>query len=247
MRSARINNIRQTSQRRTVTSLQVAGESIPLELGYNPRARRYLLRIRCDGSLRITIPRHGMQEEALAFAERKAEWIAHHRSRLMELVRKPVVTQHGSIIWFRGEQVSLSVQQLDEGWSALFQKEMIFSPVMTKDWRPLINSHLRKLAQKELPSRVMELAKLHALEINRVSIRDQRSRWGSCSVRRTISLNWRLIQAPVEVLDYVIIHELMHLREMNHSARYWKLVAEACPDYQAAESWLKRFGRELRQ
>jgi hypothetical protein len=78
-------------------------------------------------------------------------------------------------------------------------------------------------------------------------VRNQRSRWGSCSRRRTISLNWRLIQTPAFVRDYIILHELMHLREMNHSARFWRQVEIVCPDYRNAEHWLKQHSRMLRQ
>jgi predicted metal-dependent hydrolase len=85
----------------------------------------------------------------------------------------------------------------------------------------------------------MELAKLHGIEVARVSVRNQRSRWGSCSRRGTISLNWRLIQTPAWVRDYIILHELAHRREMNHSDRFWREVERLCPDYLAAERWLK--------
>jgi predicted metal-dependent hydrolase len=77
-------------------------------------------------------------------------------------------------------------------------------------------------------------------------VRNQRSRWGSCSPRGTISLNWRLIQAPPNVRDYIILHELCHLRQMNHSDRFWREVASVCPDYQRAELWLKRNGDLLK-
>jgi predicted metal-dependent hydrolase len=76
-------------------------------------------------------------------------------------------------------------------------------------------------------------------------VRNQRSRWGSCSRRGTISLNWRLIQTPVSVRDYVILHELAHLKEMNHSKRFWREVARLCPDYKEAENWLKRHSGEF--
>ncbi len=91
----------------------------------------------------------------------------------------------------------------------------------------------------ELVPRTLELAQQHQLRVTRVTVRNQRSRWGSCSARGTISLNWRLIQTPLFVRDYIILHELMHLREMNHSARYWRCVEEVCPDYRTAEAWLK--------
>jgi len=103
-----------------------------------------------------------------------------------------------------------------------------------------VQGHLRGLAERELPVRTRELARLHGIAVGRISVRAQKTRWGSCSARGTISLNWRLIHAPPHVADYLIIHELMHRREMNHSARYWKLVARACPGYRRAEEWLKK-------
>ena len=89
-------------------------------------------------------------------------------------------------------------------------------------------------------------AQRHGVEVKQVTVRNQRSRWGSCSARGTISLNWRILQAPASVCDYLIIHELMHRREMNHSARFWRHVADACPDYRSAEAWLNKHSHLLR-
>ncbi len=113
------------------------------------------------------------------------------------------------------------------------------------DLRPSVSNYLRSLAELELPPRAMLLAQQHQLPVRRVTVRDQHSRWGSCSVRGTISLNWRLIQTPQFVSDYIVLHELMHLKEMNHSARFWQLVQEVCPNYETAERWLKVEGRQL--
>ena len=105
---------------------------------------------------------------------------------------------------------------------------------------------LRDRATQELPAFVLELAARHGLFVTRISIRDQRTRWGSCGRDGHICLNWRLVLMPPAVRDYVIIHELMHLRQMNHSRRYWSLVADACPGYQAARLWLREHGDSLR-
>ncbi|MGH8024741.1 MAG: M48 family metallopeptidase, partial [Limisphaerales bacterium] len=110
---------------------------------------------------------------------------------------------------------------------------------VTGDLRPAIERHLRALAANELPARTFEFAALHQLSVRRVTVRAQRSRWGSCSFNGVISLNWRLIQTPPFVRDYIILHELMHLRQMNHSARFWSEVERVCPDYRGAKSWLK--------
>lgn len=110
---------------------------------------------------------------------------------------------------------------------------------VTGDLRPAIERHLRALATNELPARTFEFAALHQLSVRRVTVRAQRSRWGSCSFHGVISLNWRLIQTPPFVRDYIILHELMHLRQMNHSARFWSEVERVCPDYRDAKLWLK--------
>jgi predicted metal-dependent hydrolase len=105
---------------------------------------------------------------------------------------------------------------------------------------------LRARAALELPVRLKEMAARFGLSVSRVSVRNQRSRWGSCGRDGHICLNWRLVAMPDWVRDYVIVHELMHLRRMDHSPRYWKLVAGAFPDYQAARAWLRQHGRSLR-
>ena len=87
---------------------------------------------------------------------------------------------------------------------------------------------------------------MHGLQVTRVSIRNQRSRWGSCGREGHICLNWRLILMPAWVRDYVMIHELMHLRRMDHSPAYWSQVAVACPDFDKARRWLRDHGHTLR-
>jgi predicted metal-dependent hydrolase len=104
---------------------------------------------------------------------------------------------------------------------------------------------LRALAHEVLVPRLRELAQEHGLEVSRISIRNQRSRWGSCGPDGHICLNWRLVLMPEWVRDYVIVHELMHLRRMDHSPQYWALVAEAYPDYARARQWLRDHARTI--
>jgi predicted metal-dependent hydrolase len=106
-------------------------------------------------------------------------------------------------------------------------------------------TRMRALAHTQLTSRCWELADKHAVPISGVTIRDQRSRWGSCSARGSISLNWRLIRMPAFVSDYVILHELMHRRQPNHSAAFWREVGVVCPDWRDAERWLRKNGRDF--
>ena len=102
-----------------------------------------------------------------------------------------------------------------------------------------LERELRARAESELAARLRVLAHEHGIGVSRVSVRSQRSRWGSCSRSGHISLNWRLAQMPGWVRDYVMIHELMHLKRMDHSSTFWKLVAKACPEYEAARRWLR--------
>jgi len=105
---------------------------------------------------------------------------------------------------------------------------------------------LRATAEVELPARLHELAAQHGLQVSRVSIRNQRTRWGSCGREGHICLNWRLVVMPPWVRDYVIVHELMHLRRLDHSPAYWRLVSAACPSYRDARRWLVANGPALR-
>jgi predicted metal-dependent hydrolase len=104
---------------------------------------------------------------------------------------------------------------------------------------------VRQLAEAELTRRTIALAAQTNSEISRITVRNQRTRWGSCSRRRAISLNWRLIQTPAFVVDYIILHELMHLRQMNHSQHFWDEVEKVCPTWREAEKWLRQHGREI--
>jgi predicted metal-dependent hydrolase len=104
----------------------------------------------------------------------------------------------------------------------------------------------RARAETELPPRLLALAARHDLQITRISIRNQRTRWGSCGRNGHITLNWRVILMPEWVADYVLVHELMHLRRLDHSPAYWALVAAACPRFRDARRWLRDNAERLR-
>lgn len=108
------------------------------------------------------------------------------------------------------------------------------------------HDRLRRQAALDLPRRLHTLAEILGLTVTRVSIRDQQTRWGSCGRDGHICLNWRLVAMPDSVRDYVLIHELMHLRRMDHSPAFWQLVAAACPGHAEARRWLRLHGASLR-
>lgn len=104
---------------------------------------------------------------------------------------------------------------------------------------------LRSEAKEYLSKRTEELSISHSIQFSKVTIRDQRTRWGSCSSKKNINLNWKLIMAPSDIIDYVIIHELCHIKEMNHSQGFWSLVQTYIPDYVERRKWLKMNGKKL--
>ena len=229
-----------------VVHLSVGPQKLPLLMVRNPRARRYLLRLRPDGTARVTIPRGGSPAVARQFVERHAAWLERELQRLRVQPRKPAAWKIGTEILLRGDTIRIEAGPGGEAETVHFGGGSVRVPDPAADLRPAIEGHLRQLAARELPPRVLELAARHGLTVRRITVRSQKSRWGSCSRRGTISLNWRLIQTPAFVSDYICLHELMHLRQMNHSPRFWREMERVCPDYRKAERWLKEHSGLLR-
>ena len=207
------------------------------------KARRYILRVRPDGTLRVTIPRGGSRAEAMAFMARHLAWVARERARVRR-EQTPARWTQGTRVLLAGELHAITVERTADGTTARLGR--LSAPVHdVADVRPQLERALRDEARKLLVPRLQQLASTHGLEFSRVSIRGQRSRWGSCSRAGAIALNYRLIQMPVPVCDYVLLHELMHLKQQNHGPRFWALVESACPQYREAERWLRTSGRKL--
>jgi len=249
--------------------IQFGEVTIPVKYVRHPKARRYVLRVSRDGSARLTLPRSGSKLEAFRFAQRQLDWIQAQYLKQRAAAGAAGVDgrarwQHGSEFLFRGERKTIAVR---EDGTIRFAGEVValrgeesdlpnqenccgrgrpHSEGVEKDLRPQIEAHLRALATGELTRRTRELAAAHEVQISNVTIRNQKSRWGSCSARGNISLNWRLIQTPPFVSDYIIVHELMHRREMNHSRRFWKQIAVAFPRFREAENWLRKHSALLR-
>ncbi len=226
--------------------LSVGAATVRLLLVRNRRARRYVLRVTKDGAARVTVPRGGSTVEARKFAAKNIAWLEKQLLRRASECSAAKPWLLGTEILFRGRLVRLESCVNGESGMIRFGDQDLRVNDPSGDLRPVLERYLRWLAVRELPHRVLELSALHQVPIRRVSVRNQRSRWGSCSRRGTISLNWRLIQAPEHVRDYIILHELAHAKQMNHSRRFWKEVARLCPGFEQAEAWLKQNGRRLR-
>lgn len=223
---------------------QPAEDPASIDFVRMPRARRYILRVRPDGGIRVTVPRGGSRAEARRFVEQHAAWIRQERLRV-RAAPQPRNWHDGTVILFHGEPTVIRLLRQNGEIRAAYATRTVRIPTDAEDVRPYIERDLRLLAADELVPRLRELAVAHALVVGRVTIRNQRSRWGSCTRRGSIALNFRLVQMPPAVSDYVLLHELMHLKQQNHSVRFWRLVERACPTFRDAERWLKTEGRSL--
>lgn len=192
-----------------------------------------------------TVPARGSEREARAFVEQHRDWLARARARH---ARKPRVAESwtvGTAVLWRGVMTEIRSADAGEQPVVCLAADVFPVPSPGGDLRARLEAQFARRAKIELPARTWELAAETGADVKHVTVRNQRSRWGSCSAGGTISLNWRLVQTPDSVRDYIIYHELMHLREMNHSDRFWARVQEVCPRWREAEQWLKRNGSLL--
>jgi predicted metal-dependent hydrolase len=204
----------------------------------HPRARRYVVRVTAEGRVRLTVPTRASVAGGLRFVDRQLAWIAREWTR--QEARAAAWTS-GTVVWFRGQRVALTVEER----AVVIGDRLHRVPHADGDVRAAVERGLRALATRELSGRAREMARMHGIAIASVSVRNQRSRWGSCSTRGTIALNWRLIQMPAHVSDYVIVHELAHRRQPNHSPRFWREVETLYPAWRESERWLRKYGKEL--
>lgn len=174
-------------------------------------------------------------------ADQRTVFVRHRRAQRYILRVLDDGTLRVTLPRWGSKHEALAFVERSATWIAGQQLKQQSRPVVVHPDEPA----LRRRAAKELPAELLALADVHGITVTRVSIRNQRSRWGACSSRGSITLNWRLLLVPPFVREYVMIHELMHRREMNHSRRFWRHVATACPHYQDARTWLLAEGRRL--
>ena len=221
--------------------LIVEGQALPLRLRTHSRARRMSLRVAPDGeSLSLVLPPDVSPDQGLAFAAAQEDWIA---ARLAELpVRVPFAV--GSCVPLRGEV--LEVRSAPEARRGVWCEDgQILVSGRSEHLARRLRDYLKAEARAQIGPAVRDKAARLGREAGRVSLRDTRSRWGSCSAKGDLSFSWRLILAPPRVLDYVVAHEVAHLAEHNHGARFWRLAGDLALDLAAGRAWLKAHGRDL--
>jgi predicted metal-dependent hydrolase len=221
--------------------LQVGKEVLPLVIKRHRSAKRICLRYHPGNhAISLTLPRHTRVVEGLNFLTQKSEWLI---TTLLEMPSKKRI-KPGVVIPLLGERVRVKHDK-QQRYAYLLKDEVLTISGEREEFTKRMTDALRKVAREEITTRALKMAKKTERRIQRITVRDTRSRWGSCSSTGNLSFSWRLIFAPEEVLEYVVAHEVAHLRYMNHSEKFWNLVSYLCPNYEAAKAWLKLHGKEL--
>lgn len=229
--------------RRTETlTLAHGGELLTVRLRRNAAARRLILRIRADsGEPVLTIPARTSLKDARAFLARHGEWIAVRLARLPE--RVPFID--GAVLPIRGVSCRIVGTGGTGRGRIVLTGDALHVPGEAAHLSRRVLDWLKSEARTDLAAAVARHGAALGVKVGKLSVKDTKSRWGSCAASGALSFSWRLILAPPFVLDYLAAHEVAHRIEMNHSDRFWNVVARACPEWEAAERWLTAHGAGL--
>ena len=212
---------------------------VEITLRRSARARRVSLRVSAlDGRVTLSLPKSMKTADALAFAQEKSDWIRGHLAKRLAEVRPAI----GGSVAFEGSDLPIRAGSV--------RGAKVVDGVMTVPDAPemataRIAAYLKLTARGRLHAASEHYAKQLGRSFGRITLRDTRSRWGSCSTAGDLMYSWRLIMAPRPVLAYVAAHEVAHLVEMNHSAAFWRVVTKVYPDYAAPRAWLREQGHTL--
>ncbi len=221
------------------------GEIYLVNVRRHRQARRYTLRIHAASrEVVLTMPPRGSVKQAREFAQNHGGWIAARLKRLPEAA--PFA--QGTVLPLRGRDHRIEHRRGVRGtvWVDTRANEHLLCVAGEQAHLPRrVRDYLKREAKRDLEAASRLAAQGLGIKIGRVSVRDQSSRWGSCSSTGVLSYSWRLILAPPFVLDYLAAHEVAHLIEMNHSRRFWRLVDGICPHMRRAKAWLDAHGTDL--
>jgi len=231
---------------KTQQFVDLNGSRVPVALRRNPNARRLILRVEGGrdpddpDKIAVTLPKRASVHEALQFVASKADWIEENLARLPQ--RIPIC--EGAAIPFLGSELRIfhhpearrGVWRDEQGIHASGEIEFLSRRIT--DW-------IKREARREITLRVTDKAAHLGKSPGRISVRDTRSRWGSCAANGNLSFSWRLILAPEFVFDYVIAHEVCHFAEHNHGENFWRLVDGLTADMTGAKRWLRQNGENL--
>lgn len=215
---------------------------LPIIIRRHPGARRMTLRLSPDGSeIRLTLPKRVSEKSGMAFVAQQQEWI--ERQIKQQASREVIPFAPGAVLPLFGQDCRLIHLPTQRG--VLYRPDLLqlggeegYFVRRVEDW-------IKREARHRFAEMTVEIAASIGQRPASVTLRDTKSRWGSCSKRRSISLSWRLAFAPAEVARYVIVHEVAHLAHFDHSPAFWRVVNQLDPDWEKARDWLRIFGKTL--
>ena len=222
------------------------GQTISYILKRSPRAKHVRFEMKRESGLTVVIPKSYEVGHLPGLLGAKQGWILSNLEKYSEVqsLRARKELKSGDTVPYLGRDLELVAQQNHENaCSVKLERNTMVVNLTSTDSRlnTVLEQWYRMQAAKLLKKRADKLSAQLGLNYNRLIIRGQKTRWGSCSHKGNLSFNWKLIMAPEPVIDYVIIHELTHLKEMNHTKRFWQLVAEHCPQWREHRKWLRDF------
>ncbi|HEY4113457.1 MAG TPA: SprT family zinc-dependent metalloprotease [Rhizomicrobium sp.] len=225
--------------------LRIDGESVPVTLKTNPRARRLIVKVHpSTGEVTVVAPSKRSLDHAMKFARGESEWIAERLAQVPAAVPLGL----GAKILYRGEEhvVRRGEGRRTPAWIDHEDGNRIVRVTgQSEHAARRVLDFLKREAKKTLEARAFEMAGYLGTAPKHITVRDTASRWGSCSTAKSLSFSWRLILAPPFVLDYVVAHEVAHMREMNHGPRFWRLVGELIYNPERPQVWLRENGSLL--
>ena len=200
--------------------------------------------VETDGTLTVRAPLRMKEADIRRFIEVKRDWIKRKQAKAREEAVSSRQYMDGETFWYLGREILLRI--VPSGKPALV---LDGSFNLTKSAQPqaetIFSAWYKRQARKVLTERVEFYGRKYAFKVGKIRISSARTRWGSCSSKETLSFTWRLVMAPLDVIDYVVVHELCHLKEMNHSKAFWARVEAILPDYRGRRKWLKVNGAKL--
>jgi predicted metal-dependent hydrolase len=234
-------------EKRTTT---INHQTITYSLRRSCKARRVRLEVRQQTWLAVIVPRYYPISRLPEILKSKARWISRNLARFSqpELLPTRKELRIGDTIPYLGHDLELVKQENHDSDSVVVVgNKLAISPDLFDDGllEPALEQWYRVEAAELINDRITKLGSQMGISYKRLTIRRQKTRWGSCSHKKNLSFNWKLIMAPEPVVEYVIIHELIHLKEMNHSKKFWELVAQYCPSWREHKKWLKQHESDL--
>jgi predicted metal-dependent hydrolase len=219
--------------------IRVGDPEIEVTVRRHDRARRMVLRVSRHGRVpTLTVPPYVTVAEARAFVADQEVWL---RRRIAEAPQHRSVAE-GTLLPFRGGTLTVCIDPVGR---IGIEGGTLHVPGPSKSVARQVAATLREVARLRCVEAAMQHAKRADRRVGRITMRDTRSRWGSCTSSGHLMFSWRLILAPDAVLDYVVAHEIAHLVELNHSPAFWGVVRTLCPAHEAARTWLRQQGRSL--